>query len=309
MVNQVRTILGDVDASQLGYTMPHEHILDNPAVGGYIDGDHILNNYDKALQMLREYKAIGGAAIGEASPAHWGRNTAGMARLSEQTGVHIICCTGYLCEAQCDMSVWVGEKTIDQLAGEMINEVTRGMDGTQCKAGWIKCGTSYNYISPREERVLRAAARASRETGAPVHSHTSVGTMGLELIDILESEGMEPSHIAIAHVDRNPDYWYHRKLLEKGVYLIYDGPGKAKYHPDSLRVELLKKLVDDGFSHRLMLSNDMGKRSHHTVYGKGPGWQWIKQRFLPRLLEEGFTQDTIDCFMVSNPAAFYTLYQ
>ena len=58
-------------------------------------------------------------------------------------------------------------------------------------------------------------------------------------------------------MDRNPDYWYHKKMLEKGVYLIYDGPGKAKYYPDSVRVELLKKLVADGYADRLMLSNDM----------------------------------------------------
>ena len=309
MKNMVRTILGDVDPSVLGYTMPHEHVLDNPAVGGYIDGDHILNNVDKARQMLEEFKAIGGGAIGEASPQHWGRNTLGMAQLSQETGVHLICCTGYLCESQCDMSVWVGNKTVEQLAEQMIQEITVGMDGTQYKAGWIKCGTSYNYISDREERVLRAAARASKETGVPVHTHTSTGTMGLEQIEILESEGLDLSHLVLAHVDRNPDYWYHKKMLEKGVYLIYDGPGKAKYYPDSVRVDLLKRLTQDGYADRLMLSNDMGKRSHHTVYGKGPGWQWIKQRFLPRLLDEGFSQETLDLFMIRNPARFYTMYR
>lgn len=309
MKGKIRTILGDVDPSVMGYTMPHEHILDNPAVGGFIDGDHILNNFDKARQMLEEYKAIGGGTIGEASTKHWGRNTAGMEILSRETGVNIICCTGYLCESQCDMGTWVGNKTIDELEDEMIREVTEGMDGTTCKAGWIKAGTSYDYISAREEKVLRAAARASIVTGAPVQTHTSTGTMGLEQIEIMEDEGLDLSHFCLAHVDRNPDYWYHKKMLEKGVYLIYDGPGKAKYYPDCVRVELLSKLVADGYADRLMLSNDMGKRSHHTVYGKGPGWQWIKQRFLPRLLDEGFTQETIDKFMIENPARFYTMYK
>lgn len=309
MIGRIRTILGDIAPGELGYTMPHEHILDNPAVGGYFDADHILNNYDKAKQMLEEFKAIGGGTIGEASTKHWGRNTEGMAKLSEETGVNIICCTGYLCESQCDMSAWIGNKSIDELVEEMVKEVTEGMDGTSCKAGWIKAGTSYDYISAREEKVLRAAARASRITGAPVHTHTSTGTMGLEQIEIMEDEGMDLTHFCLAHVDRNPDYWYHKKMLEKGVYLIYDGPGKAKYYPDSVRVELLKKLVADGYADRLMLSNDMGRRSHHTVYGKGPGWQWIKQRFLPRLLDEGFTQEIIDKFMIENPARFYTMFK
>lgn len=309
MTGKIRTILGDIDPGQLGYTMPHEHILDNPAVGGYMDADHVLDDYDKAKQMLEEFKAIGGGTIGEASTKHWGRNTAGMAKLSEETGVHIICCTGYLCESQCDMDAWIGDKTIDDLQEEMVREVTEGMDGTGCRAGWIKAGTSYDYISAREEKVLRAAARASKLTGAPVQTHTSTGTMGLEQIEIMEEEGLDLTHFCLAHVDRNPDYWYHKKMLEKGVYLIYDGPGKAKYYPDCMRVELLQKLIADGYADRLMLSNDMGKRSHHTVYGKGPGWQWIKQRFLPRLLEEGFQQETLDKFMIENPARFYTMYR
>lgn len=309
MEGKIRTILGDIDPSELGYTMPHEHVLDNPAVGGYCDADHVLNNYDKAKQMLEEFKAIGGSGIGEASTKHWGRNTAGMAELSKETGVHIVCCTGYLCESQCDMSTWIGSKTIDDLTKEMVEEVTIGMDGTDCKAGWIKGGTSYNYISEREERVLRAAARASALTGAPVHTHTSTGTMGLEQIEIMESEGMDMNHFCLAHVSRNPDYWYHKKMLEHGVYLIYDGPGKAKYYTDEVLVELLRKLVKDGYEDRLMLSNDMGKRSHHTVYGKGPGWQYIKQKFIPRLLDESFSEEVVHKFMYENPARFYTMYK
>ena len=63
MQGKIRTILGDINPGELGYTMPHEHILDNPAVGGYFDSDHVLNDYDKAKQMLEEFKQIGGGAI------------------------------------------------------------------------------------------------------------------------------------------------------------------------------------------------------------------------------------------------------
>ena len=309
MKGKIQTILGNIDPKELGFTMAHEHLLDEPAVGGFMDPDHQLNDYHKALEMLEEYKAIGGEAIAEASTKHWGRKTEGMIQLSKETGIHVICCTGYLCESQCDMDVWIGNKTIDDLQQEMIDEVTVGMDGTDAKAGWIKGGTSYNYISKREEMVLRAAARASSITGAPVHNHTSTGTMGLEQIQILEEEGMDLEHVCIAHVSRNPDYYYHKKMLEKGVYLIYDGPGKAKYYTDEVLIEVLRKLVRDGYEDKLMLSNDMGKKTHHKVYGYGPGWPYIKEKFLPRLLEEGFSEEVIHKFMVENPARFYTMYQ
>lgn len=89
--------------------------------------------------------------------------------------------------------------------------------------------------------------------------------------------------------------------------MIYDGPGKVKYYPDSVRVDLLRRLVDDGFGKQIMLSNDMGKKSHHQAYGYGPGWGFIKQKFIPRLLDEGFTQETVDDFMINNPARFYSM--
>lgn len=309
MAGKIRTILGDINPEELGFTMGHEHILDDPSVGGFMDEDHRLNDFDKGLEMVQIYINHGGNGIVEASTKHWGRNTRGMAEIAKLTGANIICCTGYLCESQVDMNKWIDGKSIDDLEKEMLDEILIGMDGTEHKAGWIKGGTSYCYISKREEMVLRAAARASKKTGVPVHTHTSIGTMGLEQISIMEEEGLDLSHFCIAHVDRNPDYYYHKKMLDKGVYLEWDGPGKAKYYTDEVRVELLKKLVAAGYEDRIMFSNDMGKRSHHTVYGKGPGLLYIKEKFLPRLLDEGFTQEQIDKFMIGNPRRFYTMYE
>ena len=302
----VRTVLGDIDASQLGFTMAHEHILTNPqGSGSKAEQGHHLDSIEKAIEMLDEFKTVGGGCIIETTPKSWGRNTPGMVDASKASGVHVVACTGYICEEHGLMAEEVSDLSIDEIADIMIQEVTEGMDGTNVKAGWVKAGTAYMHITPNEEKVLRAAARAATATGVCMHTHTTSGTMGIEQAEIVESEGFDMERMIIAHVDRNPDLWYHRKMLEKGVYLIYDGPGKAKYYPDSMRVELLRQLVADGFAKKLMLSNDMGRRSHHKVYGYGPGFTWIKERFIPRLLEEGFSEETIDLFMVQNPARIY----
>ena len=133
------------------------------------------------------------------------------------------------------------------------------------------------------------------------------GSAAIGLIEIVEQEGLELDRVIIAHVDRFPDWWYHKKMLEKGVNIIYDGPGKAKYYPDSMRVDLIKKIIEHGFEKQLMLSNDMGRRSHHKVYGYGPGFEFIPTKFIPRLLEEGISQNSIDNFMIYNPARVYSL--
>lgn len=304
---KIRTVLGDIDAKDLGFTMAHEHILTNPQGGGEKDEpDHILDSLPKAIQMLKEYKEIGGAAIIEATPETWGRNVPGMYIASKETGVHVVACTGYMNQGS-GMTKREDLLTIDDIADEMYNDVTKGMDGTSIKAGWVKCGASYMHITPNEEKVMRAGARVATETGTVFHSHTTTGTMGIEILEILEEENFDLSRMILAHVDRFPDLWYHRQLLNKGANLIFDGPHKAKYYPDQLRVDLLKQLIADGFEDQIMLSNDMGRRSHHTVYGGGPGFNWIKERFIPRLLDEGISQDVVDKFMIHNPARIYQM--
>ncbi|MFF2387195.1 phosphotriesterase [Agromyces sp. NPDC058104] len=300
-----RTILGDVDISDMGYTMPHEHIFTHPqGHGSKVEDDHLLNDFDKGVQMLKEYKEIGGGTIVEATPKTWGRDAKRMVEASKLTGVHVMACTGYICQEH-GMEPNITERGVEDIANEMIGDLTVGMDGTDAKAGWIKVGTAYLHVTPGEDMVIRAAVRAAQTTGAPISTHTTGGTMGIEQLEIAASEGFDLTRMTVAHVDRNPDLWYHRKMLETGASLIYDGPGKAKYYPDSVRVDLLRQLIKDGFEDQLMICNDMGRRSHHTVYGFGPGWQWIKQRFIPRLLEEGFTEEQIHKFMYTNPAKQY----
>lgn len=311
-MGKVRTILGDIEAAELGFTMPHEHILTDPkgegskAIGEE-GADHALNVLELSLAMCNEYKAAGGGALVEATPKTWGRNTPGMVKCSQESGVHVIACCGVICEEH-GMDPKTSEMTVDQIADEMIHDITVGMDGTSHKAGWIKVGTAYMHITPNEEKYIRAGARAATKTGVPLHAHTTNGTMGIEITEILRDEKFDMERMIIAHVDRNPDVWYHRQMLKTGVYLIYDGPGKAKYYPDSIRIEVLRQLVKDGYEDKLMICNDMGRRSHHKVYGGGPGLPWIKERFLPRLIDdEGFAPQVVHKFMYENPQRIYSM--
>lgn len=306
-MGMVRTVLGDIDASHMGFTLPHEHLLTRPVDAVLKTPDEILmmDSVDAAVKILRDFKDAGGQTFVEMTTKTHGRNTPGMVRASQEVGAHVIATTGFISQ-KLGIPANIEYIPLNQLVDEMVKDVMEGMDGTAHKAGVIKAGTSYMRITSGEEKVLRAAARAAIETGAPLHTHTDVGTMGLEQIEIAKQEGLDPARMILAHVDRNPDLWYHRKMLQQGVYLIYDGPGKAKYYPDSVRVELLRQLVADGFEHKLMLSNDIGKRSYHPAYGGGPGHRWLICNFLPRLLDEGFSSETIRNFMVHNPAEIYT---
>lgn len=305
----VRTVLGDMDSSKMGYTLAHEHVFFAPN-GKNANDDWCLNEFDKSMKMVQEFKENGGQTIIDAS---WnlcaGRSAAELKAVSEATGVNIVACVGSMAEVSGDMPKMYYDMSIDQMAEYFVHDVEVGMDGTNIKAGWIKGGASYNNFTEMEERELRAACRAAIKTGVPVHVHTSTGTCWDDMLEVVADEGLPFNQFCIAHIDRNPDLWVHTQIVKTGAYIIYDGPGKIKYYPDSVRVELLRKLIDAGYGKQIMLSNDTGKRIYHKAYdGKvGTGLNYIKNKFLPRLKAEGFSQKEIDDLMINNPADFYSL--
>ena len=165
-------------------------------------------------------------------------------------------------------------------------------------------GAGSNLIRPLKEKTIRAVARVQKKSGVPVMTHTTMGTMALEQLDLLEEEGADLSRVAVSHMGRNLDYQMHEKIVKRGAWLSYDGPSKIKYAPDSARIELLNRLIDAGFQEKILISGDMGRRTYLRGYGGGPGFEFVPKKFTPRLKEEGRDQDLIDQIFICNPAAY-----
>lgn len=302
-----RTILGDVDVKEMGFTLSHEHLITcppNSIIKG--DPDLLVDDVTKPVQELSLYKNEGGKTFVEMSPHYYGRNVPIMVDASQKTGIHIIATTGYLKDAYFlkEIEDW----SVTQIDDYMISEVLEGIDGTDHKAGVIKCGSSYNFISDLEKKVFRAVVIASKETGAPVSTHTKQCTMGVGQVEYVISKGLDPSRIIVAHVDINPDYYLHRKMVSLGAYIIHDGPSKVKYGTDAGIIEIMRKLVEDGFANRMMLSCDMGRRKYWKSYSGGPGFTYILEKFVPRLIDEGFDPAVVDFFTTKNPAEAFAFY-
>ncbi len=297
----IRTVLGDIDPSDLGACYPHEHVLCSPPPD-VTDRDLEMDNEAAALQELTWFKQAGGRALVDMTPADYGRNALGMKRVSEATGIHLIATTG-LHKDKFSARI-VKDKSIEELADRFAHDVTEGVDGTDIKAGVIKAASSLNAIAANEEKVFRAAARAHQLTGAAISTHTEVGTMGLEQIQLLLSEGVKPERIIIGHVDRKMEWEYHFAMWQTGVTLGYDQISKEKYAPDSQRVEFILRAVKEGFGKQIVLGGDLARKSYWPSYGTGggPGLTYILWRFIPWLRSEGLSEDAIQDLLVRNPA-------
>jgi phosphotriesterase-related protein len=305
-MKKVRTVLGDIVPEEMGFAYSHEHLWANPPATQK-DRDLELTRYDASLEELLAFKRAGGKTLVDASTLDYGREAGKLKRMSEESGVHVLATTGF--NKHIYFPEWVANESIEQITERLVHDVTIGMDGTDAKAGFLKSGSWYQMIHPLEEKVTRAVARAQLITGAPVWLHTEAGTMGMEMLDILEEEGVDLTKVAVGHSDRNADPYYHLQLAKRGVYVQFDGPGKVKYYPDNVRVELIQNIIRNGFVNQLLISGDMGRQSYLHAYGGGPGFEYIIQKFVPRLLDQGISQEAIDMIFINNPARWLAQFE
>jgi len=316
----IRTILGDIDSTEAGIIDTHEHLI---RIGGgevTLEGeDYRLASVDSAVEECERFMSYGGKTVVEMTPVSLGRDIVKMLELNQRVhGLHLIATTGFQASHVYDKVVhWVNRYSVNQIADLLIAEIEEGIDEhdymgpivkrSQARAGCIKIGTSYGLITPFEEKEIQAAAIASRETGALINTHTSRGTMALEQVERFIALGVKPERIMLGHVQKNPDLWYHKKIAEKGVSFSYDGGYRVKYYPDSTRAELIKELIKAGYQKQITLATDSGKKSYMKAYGAGTGIDYDLSVFVPRLREEGVSEDAIEDILVNNPARLFSL--
>jgi predicted metal-dependent phosphotriesterase family hydrolase len=303
----VRTVLGDVASEELGPTYAHEHLLTCP-MGEQVrdDPDLVLYDEQRAAAELRTFVQAGGRALVEASTAELGRDLAGLRRLARRTGVHVVAATGHVCE-----QYWRGALDLEveperALVDGLVRELTVGMDGTDVRAGVVKVGSSLDRVTDAEARVIRAAAAAQRQTGAPITTHTTAGTAAMAQVRALERAGADLSHVCVGHLDRRLVWEDHLALARTGVFLGYDCVGKEQYQPDAERVRFILRLVEAGHGRQVLLAGDMARRRYLGAWGGGPGYRFILREFLPRLCAAGLDDADAQALVVANPASFLT---
>ncbi len=310
-MTSIMTVLGPCSPSEIGITSTHEHLFAESSSDRH-DPDCKLDRLDTITEELLAFREAGGDAIVEVTSLDMGRDVVQLARAAAGTGVKIIASTGfykgnYAPSAGEVLHTWsflpeeLRAASVDQLAATFMREVRDGVAGTNAKVGMIgEIGTSYGQILEEEEKVFRAAARTNRETGVPISTHTTLGTMGREQIEILKQEGADLGHVVICHLDLIPDTAYHIQLASQGVFLGFDTVGKEQYQSDSTRVELIQRMVKEGFEDHIVLGCDIGRRSEMKRQG-GRGYAYLLNSFVPRLEAAGIDRATTHKFLVENP--------
>lgn len=303
----IRTVLGDISIASLGVCLSHEHLLGRPP-REFANEDQTLDSREAALAELARFRSAGGQSIIEMTTPDYGQDVVGLRRLAEASGVHIVAAAGYNQEKY---SAQFLDASIDKMAERFTRSIQAGIGETGVRAGLLKASSTQDEISPKAEKMFRAVARAHRATGAPISTHAEGGTMALQQIELLTSEGVAPGRIVIGHLDRKLDWDYLCEVAARGVFLGFDQIGKEHLAPDSRRVEFITRLIAAGYGKQIVLSGDQSRRSYWPSYGhpEAPGLTHLLEKFIPQLRQAGVTTAQIDDLLVQNPSQAFALYK
>lgn len=253
----VETVQGAVDADELGVVLAHEHVrFRDEAVADQWPGryDDQLE-LDAALVAVNDAKARGVQTIVDPTAMFGGRDVRFMKRVADQTGVRIVPCTGIYSYDY--LPHYFANRDVDVMADHFVEDIERGIQGTGIKAAFLKCAADAAGVTENVEKIHRAVARASVQTGAPImaHSMPAVAT-GPRQVEIFLQEGVDPARIQIAHCGDSEDVAYIEGLIDSGVYVGLDRYGLEMYLPIDKRNATAAELLRRGHAERLMISQD-----------------------------------------------------
>ena len=310
--SRVQTVRGPIDPADLGFTLPHEHTA--------ISLWHVPDRWDYweltrdepiIAEELGRFAGAGGRTVVDLTLPGVGRDPAWLVRLSELTGLHVVMGCGWYRGAYYPAEARIDRRTVDDLAEELVREASEGVGGSGVRPGIIgEIGTDKPWVSAVEERVHRAAARASRRTGLAITTHAVMSDVGRAQLAIFEAEGADPARVVVGHADSYPVLEHYMAIVGRGASVEFDFLGMSFTPQERLGegriVELLCELLARGHVERVLLSQDVCHNSQLKRYD-GNGYVYLAETFLPRLRSAGVSDAEIETMTVANPRRLLTV--
>jgi phosphotriesterase-related protein len=309
---QVQTAKGPVDTAVLGRTLMHEHLfvvspelqVNYPGFGGW----------DEEVQMqagaarLNALKAAGYDTLVDVTVMPMGRDVARIRRLAELTELNIIVATGLYAfdELPGPLSVPPADGEEDRLVELFAGDIENGTGDTGVCAAIIKVATDRPGITPGSERVLRAAAKAHRRTGAPITTHSRPRKRGgLDQQRIFAEEGVDLGRVIIGHSGDTSDVDYLEEVIDNGSYIGMDRFG-IDWIPFEERVGIVVAMCERGHADRMVLSHD-AQLFNDWGSPAFPRWHYLHlhEDVLPELRRQGVSDDQIDQMLIENPRTIF----
>ena len=335
---KAQTVLGAIDAGELGVTLTHEHLLIDlgstfeppqdassyslayqPVTienlwwvkynyGANKDNMELLDE-DTAIAEATRYKRAGGGSIVDATSIGIKRDPLGLARIARATGLNVIMGAGYYVHEYQPQSIY--HKSEDEIVEEIVSDVTIGVGDTGHPVrGDRRGGLQLAPAREREEEPARRVPGPAHNRRAAAHPPGSQPPAPLEIMEIIRESGGDPGRTLMSHIDRTIfDNDTLDKLAETGCYIEFDlfGSETTEYPfspidmpNDGKRLDFFLHLRDEGRLGQALMAQDICNKHRLTQYG-GHGYAHILRNVVPIMRRKGFEPDEIQQVLVGNP--------
>ena len=224
---RLTTTLGPRTAAELGLILPHEHIFVD-----FRPPEHPQHGEAEAAEVvalmapqIELAQAQGVTALVDCTPVGVGRRADILKAVSIATGMPLLVPTGIYREPK--IPAWAHAASEAELADWMIGELQGEIERSGVRAAWIKLSAGDDGITECEAKILRAAARAGKETNAVIGSHTMRGRVAQDQLDILEKAGYTAKRFIWIHTQKEADFAWHLEIARRGAWLEYDAIGDS----------------------------------------------------------------------------------
>jgi phosphotriesterase-related protein len=315
----VQTVQGAVDAGELGTVLAHEHVrFRDEAVAAEWPGRYDEQaELDAALAAVTAARSFGVQTIVDPTAMFGGRDVRFMKRVADETGVRIVACTGIYSYDY--LPHYFENRDVDVMAEHFISDLEEGVQGTDIRAAFLKCAADAPGVTEHVEKIHRAVARASVQTGAPImaHSMPAVGT-GPRQVEIFAEEGVDLARVQVAHCGDTDDVGYIEGLIDRGVYVGLDRYGLEMFLPIDKRNATAAELLRRGHAEQLMISQDycatidwFPPEAEQVFESQGAIRNWsmtlVFEEVIPALREKKVMDDeTFNTIFVENPRRWLT---
>ena len=252
----VQTVLGPVDAEQLGPTLVHEHVkISYP--GDSLDPAYDWSRpscIDRAVERMQGLAEHGVRTFVDPCPIDLGRDPELLAEVARRSGMQIVCTTGFYHE-HIGIPYYWRSRSAEEIAEFYLHEIRHGIGTTGIRPGAIKIA-SFDPPGQHDRTVIAAAAMAAAESGLTVISHCENSVGGDVQQEVLAAHGVDLSRCLIGHQDQAGSADQLAEIIRRGSFAGIDRVGLEILAPDDNRADFVKALVDSGLADSVCLSQD-----------------------------------------------------
>ena len=323
----VQSVLGPVDASELGPTLVHEHVkISYP--GDQLDPGYSWDRskcIDTAVERMAGLAAVGVRTFVDPCPIDLGRDPELLAEVSRQSGMTMVCATGFYHE-HIGIPFYWRSRSAEEIAELYLHEIANGIGETGVRPGCIKVASD-NPPGEHDRKVIAAAGMAAKESGLTVITHCEGAQGGDVQQEILAAQGVDLSRVLIGHQGEASAGDQHLDIARRGSFVGFDRIGYQMLASDEQHVGYVKNMVDAGLAGNVCLSQDhmcclcspkfpypvpagaeevfsqMMPGIEEQMYGRPH--TYLHTDFAPALEAAGVGRDIFDAMLSDNPRRLF----